>query len=64
MDLTPGDGGKKGEKLPVAIYDLAGDKLVICIDKEGEHGKRPAEFKTMAGDGLVLITLERVKQTK
>jgi uncharacterized protein (TIGR03067 family) len=64
MDITPGDGAKKGEKLPFAIYDLAGDKLKICIDKEGKHGKRPTDFKTTAGDGLVLITLERVKQTK
>jgi uncharacterized protein (TIGR03067 family) len=64
MDLTPGDGVKKGEKLPCAIYDLAGDKLSICIDKEGMHGKRPTEFKTKAGDGLALIILERVKPTK
>jgi uncharacterized protein (TIGR03067 family) len=64
MDITPGDGAKKGEKLPFAIYDLAADKLIICIDKEGKHGKRPTEFKTTAGDGLVLITLQRVKQTK
>jgi uncharacterized protein (TIGR03067 family) len=64
MDLTPGDGEMKGKKLPIAIYDLAGDKLIICIDKEGTHGKRPLAFKTMVGDGLVLITLERVKQTK
>lgn len=61
MDITPGDGEKKGQKLACAIYDLAGDKLTICIDKEGKHGKRPAEFKTMAGDGLALITLERGK---
>jgi uncharacterized protein (TIGR03067 family) len=64
MDITPGDGEKKGQKMSCAIYDLTGDTLMICIDKEGKHGKRPTEFKTMAGDGLVLITLERVKQTK
>lgn len=64
MDITPGDGEKKGQKLPCAIYDLAGDKLTICIDKEGEHGKRPAKFKTRAKDGLALIILERVKQSK
>ncbi len=64
MDITPGDGAKKGEKLPFAIYDLAGDRLRICIDNEGEHVKRPTEFATAAGDGLVLITLERVKQAK
>ena len=64
MDLTTGDGPKKGRTLPCAIYKLDGDKLVICIDKEGTHGKRPTEFKTKAGDGLALITLERVKQAK
>ncbi len=64
MDLTPGDGPAKGKKLPCAIYRLDGDKLVICMDKEGQTGKRPTEFKTAAGDGLALITLERVKKSK
>jgi uncharacterized protein (TIGR03067 family) len=64
MDITPGDGAKKGEKLPCAIYDLAGDKLIVCIDKELTHGKRPTQFKTQHDDGLVLITLERVRQAK
>ena len=64
MDFTAGDGEKKGQRLPCAIYDLAGDILVICMDKEGKHGKRPTEFKTTNGDGLALITLERVKQEK
>ena len=64
MDITPGDGQKKGQKMPLAIYDLVGDKLIICIDKEGTHGKRRTEFKTEAGDGLGLITLQKVKQTK
>ncbi len=64
MDITPGDGQKKGQKMPCAIYDLTGDKLIICIDKEGTYGKRPTEFKTEAGDGLGLITLERVTQSK
>ena len=64
MDLTTGDGPKKGQTLPCAIYKLDGDKLVICIDKEGTHGKRPTEFMTKAGDGLALITLERVKSAK
>jgi uncharacterized protein (TIGR03067 family) len=64
MDLTPGDGPAKGKKLPCAIYKLDGDKLTICIDKEGQAGKRPAEFKTVARDGVTLITLERVKTAK
>jgi uncharacterized protein (TIGR03067 family) len=64
MDITPGDGQKKGQKMPCAIYDLTGDKLIICIDKEGTYGKRPTEFKTEAGDGLGLLTLVKVKQPK
>ncbi|MBM4069345.1 MAG: TIGR03067 domain-containing protein [Planctomycetes bacterium] len=64
MDLTAGDGPKKGQKLPCAIYKLEGDKLTICLDKEGEAGKRPTEFKTAAGDGFALLTLERVKDKK
>jgi uncharacterized protein (TIGR03067 family) len=64
MDLTAGDGLKKGQKLPCAIYELDGDKLTICLDKEGAVGKRPTEFKTAAGDGFALIVLERVKDKK
>ena len=64
MDVTTGDGQQKDKRLPCAIYNLAGDKLIICIDKEGKTGKRPTEFSTKAGDGLALITLERVKPAK
>jgi uncharacterized protein (TIGR03067 family) len=64
MDLTPADGPAKGKKLPCAIYKLDGDKLTICVDKEGTFGKRPTEFKAAAGDGCALITLERVKDKK
>ncbi len=64
MDLTVGDGPKKGEKLPCAIYKLEGDKLTICLDKEGTAGTRPTRFKTAAGDGLALIVFERVKVKK
>jgi uncharacterized protein (TIGR03067 family) len=64
MDLTPADGPSKGQKLSCAIYKLDGDKLTICLDKEGAAGERPAEFKAAAGDGLALITLQRVKDKK
>jgi RNA polymerase sigma factor (sigma-70 family) len=62
MDLIPGDGPQKGQRLPCAIYRLEGDKLTLCLDKEGEAGKRPTAFKTAAGDGFALLTLERVKK--
>lgn len=61
MDLTPSDGPSKGQKLPCAIYKLDGDKLTICLDKEGKTGKRPTQFKTAAGDGFALLKFERVK---
>lgn len=64
MDLTPSDGTAKGQKLPCAIYKLDGDKLTICLDKVGKSDKRPTAFKTAAGDGVVLLTLERVQGKK
>lgn len=64
MDLTPADGPAKGKKLPCAIYKLDGDKLIVCLDKEGASGKYPTAFKTTAGDGFALLTLERVKDKK
>jgi RNA polymerase sigma factor (sigma-70 family) len=62
MNLTPGDGEAKGKKLECAIYELDGDTLKICMDKEGEAGKRPSEFKTTPKDGMALIVLKRVKE--
>jgi uncharacterized protein (TIGR03067 family) len=64
MDLIPGDGQAKGKKLAIAIYKFDGDKLIICIDKEAQTGKRPTQFETAGSDGLVLITLDRVKTIK
>ena len=63
LDLIRGDGPTKGERTPCAIYELTGDKLVICIDEYGKLGKRPTKFKTEADDGTSLFTLERRKQT-
>jgi RNA polymerase sigma factor (sigma-70 family) len=60
MDLTAGDGPAKGKKLPCAIYEVDGDSLSICMDKEGQAGKRPSEFKTSAGDGFALLRFKRV----
>jgi hypothetical protein len=36
----------------------------LHLFKEGQGDKRPSEFKTAAGDGFALITLERVKKAK
>jgi RNA polymerase sigma factor (sigma-70 family) len=62
MDLTPGDGPAKGQKLPCAIYELDGNSLKLCFDKEGKAGKRPSEFKTAKRDGFALIILKRVSE--
>lgn len=64
MDLTPLDEPGKGQKQPCAIYELEGDSLTICIDKEGQPAQRPKAFKTVSGDGLVLMKLERVKKSE
>ncbi len=64
LDLTPGDGKEKGKKLACAIYELDGDTLRICMDKEGTADKRPTEFKAAAGSGLALLVLKRVKEEK
>jgi uncharacterized protein (TIGR03067 family) len=61
IDLTPAGGPEKGKQLPCAIYKLEDDTLTICIDKEGKAGKRPTEFRTTAGDGFSLFTLEKLK---
>jgi uncharacterized protein (TIGR03067 family) len=62
MNITPGDGTDKGKKLECAIYELDGDTLKICMDKEGMAGKRPTEFKTAAKDGHALMVFKRVKE--
>lgn len=64
LDFTPDDGAKQGKKVTGAIYKLDGDKLTICINRDGEAGKRPTEFKTAAGSGFVLVTFQRVKDKK
>ena len=64
MDLVPSDGPAKGKRLPCAIYQLEGDALTICLDKDGSANKRPSAFKTAAGDGFTLLTLKRVVPPK
>ena len=56
IDEQPGGGGK----LKHGIYELAGDRLKICLHAAG--GARPKEFKSAPGSGTVLIVLEKQKK--
>jgi uncharacterized protein (TIGR03067 family) len=52
------DGPNKGRTIP-AIYEMEQGKLRVCYDLSG--AKRPAEFKSVPGTSLYLVTYERKK---
>jgi uncharacterized protein (TIGR03067 family) len=56
MTITGTEGPNKGKTFP-CIYEIKGDTLRICYDLSG--AKRPAEFKTIAGTKLYLVTYTR-----
>jgi len=61
IDITSLDGQEK-DKTSACIYKLDKDRLTICIPYFTENPSvRPTEFKARANDGIMLITLERVK---
>ena len=55
MTVTGTEGPNHGRTFP-AIYELNGDTLRICYDLSG--AKRPAEFKSVAGTKLYLVTYQ------
>ena len=59
MTITGTEGPNRGKTFP-AIYELKGDTLRICYDLSG--AKRPAEFKSVAGTKLYLVTYQRQKE--
>jgi uncharacterized protein (TIGR03067 family) len=62
LTLTPRNGDPEDKVIP-AIYKRDGDTLTICgPSTEQKDLKRPKEFKSV--DGVVLLTLERVKDEK
>jgi len=63
IDFIPQDGPANGQRLPVGIYSVEGDRLRLCIDKEVKTGRRPTVFETRPGDGLALMVLKRVNPT-
>lgn len=56
MVITGTEGPNKGKTFP-AIYELEGEVLRVCYDLSGKQ--RPAEFKTLAGTQLYLVTYHR-----
>jgi len=64
LDMTSLDGNEQGVT-EACIYALEGDRLRMCIPyfhNRVDPSKRPTEFKTKDGDGLMLYVLERVKK--
>jgi uncharacterized protein (TIGR03067 family) len=59
MTITGTDGPNQGKTFP-AIFELEGNTLRICYDLSGK--RRPAEFKTLAGTRLYLVTYHRAKE--
>lgn len=47
------------DKELLGIYQLKGDRLTICFNREGD---RPKQFESKAGSKHVLIILNRVKK--
>jgi RNA polymerase sigma-70 factor (ECF subfamily) len=61
IDITSLDGQEK-DQTAACIYKLDGDRLTICMPYfTKDPSVRPKEFKAGANDGIMLITLERVK---
>jgi uncharacterized protein (TIGR03067 family) len=58
MTITGTEGPNAGKTYP-AIYEIKGDTLRICYDLSGE--KRPAEFKSVEGTKLYLVSYSRKK---
>ena len=61
IDVTSLDGQEK-DTTAACIYKLNGDRLTICIPYfVKDPSVRPKAFKSGVDDGLMLLTLERVK---
>jgi uncharacterized protein (TIGR03067 family) len=57
LDIVVGEGKDKG-KVYLVIYEIKGDQLSICLEKENK--RRPGEFNGAAGTGCVLERWQRV----
>lgn len=59
MTISGTEGPNQGKTFP-AIYEIKGDTLRVCYDLSG--AKRPAEFKSVAGTQLYLVTYRRKRE--
>ena len=57
LDFTP----PKEKKAILAIYEVKGDELKICLRHASSSDGRPTEFATKAGSRLVLMVLKKEK---
>ncbi len=66
IDISSPDMLPKEIQTQACIYSLvksqSGSRLILCMpdDPKRDPSKRPTEFKTRAGDGFVVMVLERV----
>jgi uncharacterized protein (TIGR03067 family) len=59
IDLTTLDGQEKGTT-QLSIFSLDEDELRLCTAFSTEaSAERPTEFKTRAGDGMLIVVLRR-----
>jgi uncharacterized protein (TIGR03067 family) len=58
LDIIPDRAGKQG-KGALAIYELNGDELRVCLARPGQA--RPTEFASTPGSGHILLTFKRLK---
>lgn len=58
---TSPDGPFKGKTLP-GIYELNGDKLVLCLDADGRPDARPTKFEAKEMTRAMLLTYKREKK--
>ena len=56
MTITSTNGPNRGKTFP-AIYELKDDTLRVCYDLSGQ--KHPADFKSIKGTQLYLVTYKR-----
>jgi uncharacterized protein (TIGR03067 family) len=58
LDIIPQRNGVKGQTA-LAIYELKGDELIVCLARPGKD--RPKEFESKPDSGHVLLKFKRVK---
>lgn len=61
IDLTATDGPNKGKSVRGIVEFIGDDGFRLCMPTEPD-GKRPTEFTSKKGSGLVLRTYKRVKE--